>query len=58
MFNVDGTANKAGQISEAVNVVLQYKTYLEQMLLAVSSLGKQDLILEFLWLKDHNLEVN
>jgi len=48
VFNVDGTANKAGQISEAVNVVLQYKTYLEQMLLAVSSLGKQDLILEFL----------
>lgn len=48
MFNVNGTANKAGQISEVVNVVLQYKIYLEQMLLAVSSLGKQDLILGFL----------
>ena len=58
MFNVNGAANKAGQISEVVNVVLQYKIYLEQMLLAVSSLGKQDLILGFLWLKDHNLEVN
>jgi len=29
MFNVNKAANKAGQILEAVNVILQYKTYLE-----------------------------
>ena len=28
------------------------------MLLAVSSLGKQNLILGYTWLKDHNPEVN
>ena len=29
MFNVNKAANKAGQILEAVDIVLQYKTYLE-----------------------------
>ena len=55
MFNVDGTTNKT---SRAVDIVLQYKTYLKQMLLIVSSLDKQDLILEYPWLKNHDLEVN
>lgn len=55
---VNGTANKAGQMLEAVNIVLWYKTHSEQMLLTVSSLGKQDLILGYLWLKDYNSEVN
>ena len=58
MFNVNRTANEAGQISEVVDMVLQYKTYLEWMLLVFFSLGKQDLILGFSWLKNHNPEVN
>jgi len=47
VFNIDGSPNKAGQISEVVNVVLHYKTYSERMLLAVSGLGKQSLILGY-----------
>ena len=39
-------------------MVLWYKTYLEWTLLTVSSLGKQDLILEFTWLKIYNPEVD
>ena len=58
VFNIDGTSNKAGQISETVDIVLQYKTYLEWILLVVSSLGKQDLILGYFQLKYHNPEVN
>jgi len=58
MFNINGTANEAGQILEAVNMVLWYKTHSEQMLLTVSSLRKQDLILGYHWLKDHNSEVD
>jgi len=34
------------------------KTHSERMLFAVSSLGKQNMILGYTWLKDHNLEVN
>ena len=58
VFNVDGSPNEAGQISEVVDVVLHYKTHSKRMLLAVSNLGKQSMILGYTWLKDHNLEVN
>jgi len=58
VFNIDGSPNKAGQISEVVDVVLQYKTHSERMLLAVSGLGKQNLILGYNWLKDHNPKID
>jgi len=58
VYNVDGSPNEAGQISEVVDIVLRYKTHSERTLLAVSNLGKQNMILGYTWLKDHNLEVN
>jgi len=58
VYNVDGSPNKAGQISEVVDIVLRYKTHSKRTLLAVSSLRKQNMILGYTWLKDHNLEVN
>jgi len=58
VFNVDGSSNKTGQISEVVDVVLRYKTHSERMLLAVSGLGKQSLILGYDWLKDHNPRID
>jgi len=58
VFNVDGSPNEAGQISEVVDVVLCYKTHSERMLLAVSGLGKQSLILGYDWLKDHNPKID
>jgi len=57
-FNVDGSPNEAGQISEVMDVVLRYKTHSERMLLAVSGLGKQNLILGYDWLKDHNPKID
>jgi len=58
VFNVDGSPNEAGQISEVVDVVLWYKTHSKRMLLAVSGLGKQSLILGYDWLKDHNPKID
>jgi len=58
VFNIDGSPNEAGQISEVVDVVLRYKTHSERMLLAVSRLGKQSLILGYDWLKDHNPKID
>jgi len=37
VFNVNRTANEASQILKVVDMVLQYKMYLEQILLTVSS---------------------
>jgi len=47
VYNVDGSPNEAGQISEVVDVVLCYKTHSERTLLAVSSLGRQSMILGY-----------
>jgi len=58
VFNVNSSPNKAGQISKMMNVVLYYKTHSERMLLAVSGLGKQNLILGYDWLKDHNPKID
>jgi len=58
VYNVDGFPNEAGQISEVVDIVLYYKVHSERTLLAVSSLGRQNMILGYTWLKDHNPEVN
>jgi len=58
VFNVDSFLNKAGQISEVVDILLHYKTHSKRILLAVSRLGKQSLILGYNWLKDHNPQVN
>jgi len=58
VFNVDGSPNEAGQISEVVDVVLRYKTHSKRMLLAVSGLGKQSLILGYDWLKDYNPKID
>jgi len=58
VYNVDGSPNEAGQISEVVDVVLHYKTHSERTLLTISSLGRQNMILGYTWLKNHNPEVN
>ena len=58
VFNINSSSNEAGQILEVVDMVLYYWTYLEWTLLAISSLGKQNLILGCTWLKDYNPEVN
>ena len=58
VFNINGSSNEAGQISEVVNVVLRYKTHSERMFLAVSKLRKQNLILGYDWLKDHNPKID
>jgi len=43
---------------EVVDVVLHYKTHSKRMLLAISGLGKQSLILDYNWLKDHNPKID
>jgi len=58
VFNVDSFPNEAGQISEVVDILLHYKTHSKRILSAVSSLGKQSLILGYNWLKDHNPKVD
>jgi hypothetical protein len=58
VYNIDGILNKAGSITEVVNLILCYKNHLERTTFAVCGLGKQKLILGHAWLRKHNPEIN
>ena len=58
VFNVDRMPNECRAITEIVDLVLQYDGHLERALLAVTGLGKQDVILGLSWLEEHNLDIN
>jgi hypothetical protein len=58
VYNVDGTTNDAGMITDITDVILQYENHLEHTQLAVTCLGEQSMILGYNWLRNHNLEIN
>jgi hypothetical protein len=58
VYNVDGSPNEAGPISEVATVVLCYNGHSERTSFAVTQLGKQSMILGYTWLRQHNPEVN
>jgi hypothetical protein len=58
VFNVDGTPNEAGSITEVVDLILRYQNHSERTLFAVTGIGKQHLILGHSWLRRHNPEID
>jgi len=58
VFNVDGTPNEAGCISEVVELIIRYENHSERALFAVTGLGRQNLILGITWLREHNPEID
>ena len=58
VHHVDGTLNEAGSITEVVNLVLRHQNHSERTLFAVTTLGKQKLILGHSWLCKHHPEID
>jgi hypothetical protein len=58
VYNIDGTLNEAGSITEVVTLILHYNNHSERTTFAVSGLGRQKLLLEHSWLCKHNPEIN
>lgn len=58
VLNVDGSPNEAGAITEVIDIILRYRNHYERTLLAITSLGKQNLILGHTWLYKHNPEID
>ena len=58
VYNVDGTLNENGAITEVANLILRYKGHTERANFAVTSLGRQNVILGFTWLEEHNPDIN
>jgi hypothetical protein len=58
VYNVDGTANNAGTITDIADIILCYENHSERTQLAVTRLEKQSLILGYNWMQNHNPEIN
>ena len=58
VYNIDGTLNEAGHITEVVDLILQYQQHAEHLLFAVTSLGQRNVILGYTWFNKHNPKIN
>ena len=58
VYNVDGTPNEAGSITEVVHLILCHKNHLEWTVFAITGLRKQKLLLGHSWLRNHNPEID
>ena len=58
VYNVDGSPNEAGSITEVVSLILRYKNHSKRTNFCVTNLGKQKLILGHSWLHKHNPEID
>jgi hypothetical protein len=58
VFNVDGSPNSMGQITEEVSLLVSHKGHKEIAVFEVTNLGKTNVILGQPWLYKHNPEIN
>ena len=58
VYNVDGTMNKTGTITHAVRINININGRQTLVKLFVTGLGKQKIILGFLWLEKENPDIN
>ena len=58
VYNVDGTKNKLGEITEATTIDLRIGDRMNKTVLYVTGLGKHDIILGLTWLKTFNPIIN
>ena len=58
VYNVDGTENKTGMITQYVDVNLQIGNRTTSMKLLVTGLGHQKIIFGFPWFEEQNPEIN
>ena len=58
IFNVDGSRNLAGDVTHAVNLMVDFLGHREELCAEVTNLGKNSLILSYTWLKKHNPSID
>jgi len=58
VYNVDGTLNKVGYITEVVDLIVQYGDHLERATFHITGISQTTIILRHMWLVEHNPEIN
>ena len=54
VFNIDGSHNSVGNITHTTTITMQYLGHHKELCVEVMNLGKNLLILGYMWLKKHN----
>jgi len=57
-YNVDSSPNESGSITEIVDMILWFNGHSERTTFTVTNLGRQDIILGFTLLEEHNPEID
>ena len=58
LYNADGSPNEIGKITEAINLIVQYKGHKSRSKFYVSSVGHKAIVLGHTWLAEHNPDIN
>jgi hypothetical protein len=58
VYNIDGTLNEAGSITQVIDLVCRFQDHSERMTFHVTQLGSQPIILGHNWLVEHNPEID
>jgi len=58
IYNIDGTLNEAGYITEVVDLIVQYKGHSERATFHVTGISWMTIILSHTWLMEHNPNID
>src|SRR5882724_4888120 len=58
VYNVDGTPNEAGHITEVVDLIVQYKDHSKRATFHIMGIGRTTIILGHTWLMEHNPKID
>jgi hypothetical protein len=58
VYNIDGTRNATGSITHCAEIIIQFQEHREKVTTEVTDLGKNQMILGYMWLSHHNPEID
>jgi hypothetical protein len=58
VYNIDGTRNTTGLITYCTEIIIQFQEHRERVTTEVTDLGKNQMILDYTWLSQHNPEID
>ena len=58
LYNIDGTENRDGTISEVAVLDMTVDNHQEKVVFVVTDIGDEDVIIGLDWLREHNPEVD
>ena len=58
VYNIDGMCNAARSITHCAEIIIQFQEHHEKVTAEVTDLGKNQMILGYMWLSCHNPEID